>query len=58
MNKCMTVPVWTQIEEAVKDIPGWSPINQLYSLFTLVTFASPAEGDILEIGSWCGVLLQ
>ena len=50
----MTVPVWTQIEEAVKDIPGWSPIDQLYSLFTLVTFASPTEGDILEIGSWCG----
>jgi len=49
-----TIPAWTQIEELVKDIPGWSPIDQLYTLFTLAIFASPTEGDILEIGSWGG----
>lgn len=53
MDTRMTVPVWTQIEEAVKDIPGWSPIDQLYTLFTLAYFIAP-EGDFLEIGSWCG----
>lgn len=49
-----TKPIATQIEEAVKDIPGWSPIDQLLSLFTLALSSSHLQGDILELGSWCG----
>lgn len=49
-----TKPITTQIEEAVKDIPGWSPIDQLLSLFTLAFSSSHLQGDILELGSWCG----
>ena len=30
-----TVPVIKQIEDAVKDIPGWSPVDQLFTLFNL-----------------------
>lgn len=53
VNK-ITIPVINQIEEMVRDIPGWSPIDQLYTLFNLVYFSADLEGDILEIGSWCG----
>ncbi len=49
-----TVPIINQIEEAVKDIPGWSSIDQLYSLFNLVYLSPDLDGDIMEIGSWCG----
>jgi predicted O-methyltransferase YrrM len=47
-------PIFGQIEEMVKDIPGWSPIYQLYTLFNLIYFSSHLNGDIIEIGSWCG----
>ena len=47
-------PIVTQIEAAVKDIPGWSPIDQLFSLFTLAFSSAHLSGDILEVGSWCG----
>lgn len=49
-----TVPIIKQLEDAVQPIPGWSPIDQLYSLFNLVYMTAGLEGDILEIGSWCG----
>ncbi len=38
----------------VKDIPGWSPVDQLYTLFNLAYLTTDLEGDIVEIGSWCG----
>jgi hypothetical protein len=47
-------PLINQIEEQVKNIPGWTPIDQLYTLFNLVYFTSHLKGDIVEIGSWCG----
>ena len=47
-------PIVSQIEEIVKDIPGWSPVDQLYTLFTMGYLTSDLEGDIVEIGSWCG----
>jgi predicted O-methyltransferase YrrM len=43
-----------QIEEKVQEIPGWSPVDQLYTLFNLAYFTPDLEGDIVEIGSWCG----
>lgn len=47
-------PMISQIEELVMNIPGWSPIDQLYTLFFLVYVNSYIEGNIIEIGSWCG----
>lgn len=53
MNKIIT-PIINQIEEIVKDVPGWSPMDQLYTLFNLAYLPLSSEGDIVEIGSWCG----
>lgn len=50
----MTTPIFSQIEQAVADVPGWSPLDQLYTLFNLAYFGSGGRGEILEIGSWCG----
>jgi predicted O-methyltransferase YrrM len=50
----ITTPIANQIEHAVQNIPGWSPIDQLLSLFTLAYTSAYIAGDILEIGSWCG----
>lgn len=47
-------PVIEQIETLVADVPGWSPVDQLYTLYTLAVASSGVPGDILEIGSWCG----
>lgn len=49
-----TKPVSSLLEEAVQDIPGWSPTDQLLSLFTLALSSAHLQGDILELGSWCG----
>jgi hypothetical protein len=48
-----TTPVATQIEEMVRGVPGWSPQDQLVALFNLA-YLPDAEGDIIELGSWCG----
>ncbi|MCK5504177.1 MAG: class I SAM-dependent methyltransferase [Thermodesulfovibrionia bacterium] len=53
MNK-ITTPLITKIEEIVKDVPGWSPTDQLYTLFNLVYLNPDLQGNIVEIGSWCG----
>lgn len=50
----MTNPMITQIENLVKDVPGWTPIDQLYTLFLLAMVTGNSEGDIVEVGSWCG----
>ena len=52
MNAPIT-PVVNQIEEMVRDVPGWSPQDQLVALFSLAYF-SDVPGDIIELGSWCG----
>lgn len=49
-----TAPAVAQIEEAVLDIPGWTPLDQLYSLFLGVCLTAPLGGDVIELGSWCG----
>ncbi len=49
-----TNEVWKQIEEIVKDIPGWSPIDELYTLFMLALMSKGLDGDIVEVGAWCG----
>lgn len=47
-------PIWSQIETSVADISGWSPIDELYSLYLLALGATEVQGDIVEIGGWCG----
>lgn len=49
-----TVPVWSQIEALVEKIPGWTPIDELYTLFSLTLANAELDGDIVEVGSWCG----
>jgi predicted O-methyltransferase YrrM len=49
-----TVPIIKQLEDAVTPISGWSPVDQLYTLFNLVYMSSSLEGDVVEIGAWCG----
>jgi predicted O-methyltransferase YrrM len=49
-----TTPIIAQIEELVSDVPGWTPIDQLYTLFGLIYASAGIPGDIVEIGSWCG----
>lgn len=48
-----SVPIAAQIEELVRDVPGWSPHDQLMALFQLA-YTSVLDGDIIELGSWCG----
>jgi hypothetical protein len=52
--KRITTPVILQIEELVKDIPGWTPIDELYALFNLIYSIAELDGDLVEVGSWCG----
>lgn len=53
MNLDTTTPIVKQIEELVSEVPGWSPPDQLFALFNLA-FLTEIEGDIIELGSWCG----
>ena len=47
-------PIWMELEDIINDVPGWSPIDQLYTLFQLAFVTLELQGDIVEIGSWCG----
>jgi len=49
-----TTPIVTQIETLTQEIHGWSPVDQLYTLFNMAYFTAGLEGDIVEIGCWCG----
>lgn len=49
-----TTPAVDQIEQAVGDVPGWTPLDQLYSLYLGTCLTAPLGGDIVELGSWCG----
>ena len=42
------------IESAVVDVPGWTPLDQLFSLALLALSTRNIDGDFLEVGSWCG----
>ena len=48
-----TSPIAARLEEMVRDVPGWSPHDQLAALFNLA-YLSAVDGDIIELGSWCG----
>jgi predicted O-methyltransferase YrrM len=49
-----TTPIFEQIDKTVADIHGWSPLDQLHSLFNLVFLTAGTPGDVVEIGSWSG----
>lgn len=53
-DKNVTTPVWAQIEALVDNVHGWTPIDQLYTLYTLAWTTADLAGDIVEVGSWCG----
>lgn len=48
------MPIAETLEAAVETIPGWSPLDQLLSLYILAFSSAHLRGDILELGSWCG----
>lgn len=48
------VPVYDRLAGMVEGIHGWSPIEQLYSLFLLAYASRDLAGDVAEIGAWCG----
>lgn len=50
----VVTPVWAQIEALVENVHGWTPIDQLYTLYTLVLLSAELDGDVVEVGSWCG----
>jgi predicted O-methyltransferase YrrM len=50
----LSKPISLEIERLVRDIPGWSPADQLLALFTLVYSTAGLPGDVIEVGSWCG----
>lgn len=54
VNTRITIPAWEQIEALVDNVHGWTPIDQLYTLYTIASTAAELEGDIVEVGSWCG----
>lgn len=46
--------VINKIENLVNNIPGWCPSDQLFAMYLLAINSKDLEGDLLEIGSWCG----
>jgi predicted O-methyltransferase YrrM len=53
-NEPLLLPLISRLEEMVAPIPGWSPLDQLYTLHVLGLSTAHLPGDFLEIGSWCG----
>jgi predicted O-methyltransferase YrrM len=48
------VSLVSDIERLVAGVHGWSPTDELFSLAMLVYATSHLEGDVVEVGSWCG----
>lgn len=44
----------SRLEALARDIPGWTPVDQLLALFLLALSTRDLKGEILEVGSWCG----
>ena len=50
----MLEDVVAQIAVKTTGVPGWSTQDQLFSLFLLAASVPDKDGDILELGAWCG----
>jgi predicted O-methyltransferase YrrM len=46
-------PAYAVLERQLQ-VPGWSPLEQLFALFLLACASRDVEGDLLEVGAWCG----
>jgi predicted O-methyltransferase YrrM len=53
-NNKSHLQAWNRIESLVENVHGWTPIDQLYTLYTMTLLTSGLEGDVVEVGSWCG----
>jgi predicted O-methyltransferase YrrM len=53
MTTTTHTPEVARLEAMVAGVPGWTPLDQLGALFALA-FGSSVDGDIIEVGSWCG----
>lgn len=49
-----TTSLVSEIEALVNGVPGWSPVDELFTLSTLAYATAHLSGDIVEVGSWCG----
>ena len=49
-----TTPLVDRIEALVRDVPGFSPVDELLTLATLVHATTHLPGDLVEVGSWHG----
>lgn len=54
MNDLRFKSAMADIQELISDIDGWTPEDQLYAIYLIILLTKDLEGDILEIGSWCG----
>lgn len=54
MSATITRPVVERIHDLVSDIPGWTPEDQLFALYLLAVSTGHLDGEIWEIGAWCG----
>ncbi|MGE3507420.1 MAG: class I SAM-dependent methyltransferase [Vicinamibacterales bacterium] len=50
----VTEPLATRIEALASDVPGFSPVDELFALAMLVYATADLPGDIVEVGSWHG----
>lgn len=46
--------IWDRIGSIVSRVPGWSPAEELFSLYHLALLAPGNNPAMLEVGSWCG----
>jgi predicted O-methyltransferase YrrM len=46
--------VYDTLSRAVAQIPGWSPVEELFGLYSAAVFDPTVPGDLVEIGAWCG----
>lgn len=42
------------LKAVTREIPGWSPHDQLLALYSLAVGTSNLGGDLFELGVWCG----
>lgn len=50
----VVTPLVAEIEALVEGVPGWSPLDELFTLSTLVYATAHLPGDVVEVGSWFG----
>jgi len=46
--------VWDRLNAVAGRTPGWSPVEELFSLYHLALLAPGERPAVLEVGSWCG----